>query len=354
MEGIERAIRNAFAKGDAGNPATRQRIYESAWSAHEHALSANAALSEQQKTQRRDRLKATISRIETEFRPAQPSAGAAQRARVEPDLGPGLDPDLDDVSAGPRSGGRKAVAPAAGAPTVEGPALDRDDVRPVGKKPRRADLGYEGGAARRDGSEARPRSPFLSYVLPALVLLGVAFVGWSLFNSFTDVRRSPGALSNGAPAKEGEEARDANWITIFTPSDPTRMSVRGRATAEIASEGSVSFVRVKSSGPDDEVVFDVGQGVLEEIAGRKATFDIIARSDDGKPTQMSVSCDFGTLGDCGRKRYDVINANSDFLFDVEFPEGKQPDAAGTITINSDISGAGKIVDIHAIRVSIAP
>ncbi|RCS24703.1 hypothetical protein DUT91_04280 [Phyllobacterium salinisoli] len=346
MEGIERAIRNAFAKGDAANPATRQRIYESAWSAHEHALSANAALSEPQKTQRRDRLKATISRIEAEFRPAQPLA--MTQPRVEPGFG--------DLSAGSRQNGQSAAAPLAGSPTIEGPALDRDDVRPSARKQRGADLGYEGGAARRDGRKAKSRSPFLSYVLPALVLLGVGIVGWSFYNSLTDVRRpqsSTTALANGAPLKEGEEAGQANWITVFTPSEPTRMSVRGRATAEIAGTGSMSFARVKSGGPDDQIVFDVGQGILEEIAGKKVTFDIVASSDDGKPTQMSVSCDFGAMGDCGRKRYDVSDANSDFLFDVVLPEGKRPDAAGTITINSDISGAGKIVDIHAIRVTVA-
>jgi len=345
LEGIERAIRNAFAKGDAANPATRQRIYESAWSAHEHALAANANLSEEQKARRRDRLKATISRIETEFRPAQPAAGTA---------GPHLDPSLDGVSAAPQRNGRPPASAAAGAPAVEGPALDRDDVRPAGRKARKADLGYEGGAARRD-REDKPRSPFLSYVLPALILLVFAFIGWSLFNSFTDITRPNlgRTLPSGAPAKEGEEAGGMNWITIFAPSDATRMSVRGAATAEIASQGSQSFARVKSGGPDDEIVFDVGQGVLDEVAGKKATFDIIARSDDGKPTQMSVSCDFGALGDCGRKRYDVTDASNDFLFDVEFPEGKQPDAGGTITINSDISGAGKSVDIYAIRVSVA-
>ncbi|EEZ06458.1 conserved hypothetical protein, partial [Brucella ceti M490/95/1] len=64
MESIERAIRNAFAKADAHNPATRQRIYESAWGAHERAMATNTALSAAQKEQRREKLKDAISRIE--------------------------------------------------------------------------------------------------------------------------------------------------------------------------------------------------------------------------------------------------------------------------------------------------
>jgi hypothetical protein len=338
LEGIERAIRNAFAKSDAANSAMRQRIYESAWSAHEHALAANASLSDAQKTQRRDRLKATISRIESEFRPARPAA-SAPRGRVEPSLG----------AAEPRSDAPKAAV------IAEGPSLDRDDLRRVTKKKHRdADFGFEGGAPRRD-VEKKPRSLFLSYILPALILLVFALMGWSLYNSFTEVI-SPSrttALLNGAPAREGEDATDGKWINIFNPSEPTRISVRGSATAEIASQSSVSFARVKSPGPDDEIIFDVGEGILKEIAGKKATFDIIAKSDNGQPTQMSVSCDFDALGDCGRKRYDVTGARSDFLFDVTFPEGRQPTAPGTITITTDVSGAGKAVDIYAIRVTVA-
>ncbi|PYE86647.1 hypothetical protein [Phyllobacterium leguminum] len=344
MEGIERAIRNAFAKGDAANPATRQRIYESAWSAHEHALAANASLSEAQKTQRRDRLKATISHIETEFRPAMPAAPASG-ARVEPSLRP----------AEHRQEGRNGSMSAKGASLADGPSLDRDDMRPTAKKKQRdADFGFEGGAPRRD-VEKKPRSAFLSYVLPALILLVFALMGWSLYNSFTDVMgpSRTTALLNGAPAREGEDVLDGKWINIFSPSEPTRIAVRGSATAEIANQGSVSVARVKTLGSDDEVVFDVGEGILKQIAGKKATFDIVARSDDGKPTQMAVSCDFGALGDCGRKRYDVADARSDFLFDADFSGGKTPNAPGTITINSDVSGTGKAVDIYAIRVSVA-
>lgn len=339
MEGIERAIRNAFAKGDAANPATRQRIYESAWSAHEHALAANASLSDPQKAQRRDRLKATISHIESEFRPARPAA-PAQHKRVEPALGGVVE-------------GRKDV-PAKGALLAEGPALDRDDLRPTAKKKHRdADFGFEGGAPRRDVKK-KPRSALLSYVLPALILLVFALMGWSLYNSFTDVMgpSRTTALMNGAPAREGEDVLDGKWINIFNAGDPTRISVRGSAKAEIANQGQARFARVKTQGTEDAVVFDVGEGILKEIAGKKATFDIIARSDDGKPTQMSVSCDFGAMGDCGRKRYDVSDARSDFLFDVTFPEGRQSTATGAITINSDVSGSGKAVDIYAIRVSV--
>ncbi len=336
MEGIERAIRNAFAKADAHNPAIRQRIYESAWGAHERALATNTALSSSQKEQRRQKLKDAISRIEQEFdiryqdgeTQREPSLDAPQRA--DPVLGP-------------------AAAESA-------PALDSGDIRKTSKKRRSAaDLGYEGGVSRKDRRKKR-HSPFYSYGIPALVLFVAAFIGYSLYNSLSDLGRGPssGPLMSDAslaPLKEGEEPGGAKWINIFLPNEATRMSVQGRATAEILQEGRNKFARISSSGVNDTVTFDVGEGILDQLVGKKATFDIIARSDDGEQTQMSVNCDLASLGDCGRRRYDVSESLNDFLFDMDFSASGKPGGAGRITINSDLSNSGKPVDIYAIRVT---
>ncbi|MCX2698107.1 MULTISPECIES: hypothetical protein [Ochrobactrum] len=338
MESIERAIRNAFAKSDAHNPATRQRIYEAAWGAHERALVSNSALSEEQRQQRRQKVKNAISEIEAEFKSSQ--AASAMR-----------EPTLDSpYSADPVLDGGAFDA---------GPALDTADIRSASKKNKRAsaDLGYEAGVSRKDRKKKR-RSPFLSFGVPVLVIVVLGLIGFSLYNSFADFTRggssSPLLTDNRmAPIKEGEDPEGRTWINIFTPADATRMSVQGGATAEIMREGTNSFARLQSKGPNDSVTFDVGEGVLSQLAGKKATFDIVARSEDGKPTQMSVNCDFAGLGDCGRRRYDVRDSVSDFLFDQDFAKAEAGGRAGKITINSDLSGAGKPVDIFAIRVTTA-
>jgi hypothetical protein len=90
---------------------------------------------------------------------------------------------------------------------------------------------------------------------------------------------------------------------------------------------------------------------LEQIAGKHAIFDIVASAEEGSETQISVSCNFGELGDCGRKRYAVGRELGEFLFEVELPNAS-PGAGGTIAISSDISNQGKAVDIHEIRVSV--
>lgn len=336
LESIERAIRNAFAKADAHNPSTRQRIYEAAWGAHERALTANTALSEEQKKQRRQKIKDAISDIEAEFKTQSSS-------RPEP----GLDaPSLSD----PLLGDDVYQA---------GPALDSADIRTSSKKGKRAsaDLGYEAGVSRKDRKKKK-RSLLLSVGIPVMVLVILGLIGFSLYNSFADFTRGNGSSplltdNTMAPIKEGEDPEGRTWINIFTPTDATRMSVQGRATAEIKREGTNSFARVQTSGANDSVTFDVGEGVLNQLAGKKATFDIVARSDDGKTTQMTVNCNFAGLGDCGRRRYDVRDSVSDFLFDQEFQAGQSAGGGGKISINSDLSGSGKAVDIYAIRVTTA-
>ena len=50
------------------------------------------------------------------------------------------------------------------------------------------------------------------------------------------------------------------------------------------------------------VSLDLSQGALEKIAGKHEVFDIVARAEDGKETQVAVNCNFSELGDCGNKR----------------------------------------------------
>ena len=157
--------------------------------------------------------------------------------------------------------------------------------------------------------------------------------------------RTP-ALSEPGKA---DDLRD--WITVFTPSDPSAVSAPSGATAEVRNDESGSFLRIRSGATGAAVIFDLGQGILEQIAGKKAVFDIVARAEGGKQTEISVSCDFAELGDCGRKRYAVGYERGEYLFDVELPANK-PGAGGSIAINSDFANDGKAVDIYQIRVSV--
>ena len=67
LQHIEKAIRDALAKVDAGDRTTRQRVYASLWTAHERALDANTSLDDSEKDRRREALKKLVANVESEF-----------------------------------------------------------------------------------------------------------------------------------------------------------------------------------------------------------------------------------------------------------------------------------------------
>lgn len=355
MEAIEQAIRNALAKADVKNPAIRQKVYESAWGAHERSLAANGALDDIQRDERRERLKSAITRIENEVQatgaltPPSPAPAAAQR---EPSFAP-------DSPAPRHSGARiEPTIDTQPAPELDSPELVSNE--PMAADNYRPDHLTRGGRRVKPGTE-RKKAGGLKKLLIILALLILTLVLlWMVASGIINSKPSsippstgnPAASGSHEPLKEGQLPSEGTWIAIFDPSDTTQVSVSGRATANIDGDQVQKYLRVTSPGEADEVSFQVGEGVLQQLVGKTALFDILARTPDGTNTQMAVSCDFGNLGDCGRKRYDVSDASKEYLVQVEFPAGKKPTGNGVIKINSDISQGGKVVDIIAIRVQI--
>ncbi len=145
-----------------------------------------------------------------------------------------------------------------------------------------------------------------------------------------------------------------DWLMIFRPDNPGDLVVDPTIKADINGQGPLAKLRIEpapSTTGDAAVVFAIGEGVLQQVAGKKAVFDIVAAADKGKPTQISVLCDFAGLGDCGRKRYQIDDATSDNLFQIEFPAGA-PQGAGEIILNPDVDGKGRALDIYAIKVRV--
>lgn len=341
MDNIERAIRSALEKTDARNIAARQRVYESAWGAQERALTANKSLTDPQKEQRRQGLRDLISSIEQEYvaRREEANRREPELAAVsldDPILSTGSNPALNDTHSNNLS-------------------LDAGEVHArSGRKRVRATSSEDAGAAKR--RTKKRHSLFYNLGIPVLVLAVAGMIGYSLYNSYLDFNRRPASnpLHNDSslvPTRAGQDADGVRWVNIFTPSEAERMSVQGRATATIQTEGTTNYARIQSGSASDSVAFDIGEGILDQLVGKKATFDIVARTPDGQRTQIAVDCDLAGLGDCGRRRYDVNDSMSDLLFDLDFPAGKTAGRSGRITINTDITGGGKPVDIYAIRVT---
>lgn len=365
MDPIEKAIRNAFEKGNADDRAFREKVYRSAFAALDRALQANPSITVEVAIKRRKAMQARITEIESEFLPAVLAAA--------PELNG--DQQAPSVEA-PSIEVRPPSSTASVAPAIRhDPPLDGDNARPVAAfapepvLPGSASRGVEvanGGvevSPDRDERRSRRRKMPLTSLFLGLILLAAAGFGlwWAVQNGLIKMPLSNNAPPTvgsedvtppaGAPSIAGQGDQRA-WITVFTPSDPTLVSAPADAMAEVMKDDTGSFLRIRSGASGAAIRFDVGQGVLESLTGKHAVFDILARTEEGKETQMSVDCNFGDLGDCGRKRYAVGHQSNEYLFDVQFPD-KRPGAAGTIAVNSDFDGQGKSVDIYEIRVSIA-
>lgn len=347
MDAIEKAIRNAFDKGNAGDRAFREKVYRSAFGVLEKALAANPNMTPAIAQRRREALSATVSSIESEFLPAVAAPRAPQPEPADEDFlpdsevrpEPPLEPSLD---------GEERYRPDAGGDADHGiDPPDRLD-RPVRRR------------------RGRWAAVFIVVTLASLVAMGL----WWAFGTgmFQPRDQRDGSVPNPPPVLEEEDftpegdARPpvgpgagndgGNWIAIFDPADPSTVSAPGDSTVEALSGDGAAFVRVRTGASGAPVLFDVGPGVLETIAGRRAIFSILAQTEDGQETQISVECSLGELGDCGRKRFAVGVTREEFLFEID-TRNATPGAGGTIAINSDIEGGRRPVDIYAIRVTAA-
>ena len=70
---------------------------------------------------------------------------------------------------------------------------------------------------------------------------------------------------------------------------PSRLS----AAASIETDPFGDYARLVTPAGEGRVYIDVPVGTLQMLAGSRAQISLNARSDDGEPTQMSVTCDFG-------------------------------------------------------------
>lgn len=348
MDGIERAIRNALAKGDGTDRAFRERVYRSAFAALERTLAGHSEVSDETRQRRRDALKAKVYEIETEYvpamapeapmpkppRPAHEPTAAPRRAtqadsRIEPTL---------DVGADRRPAPSRPLAAGPGA----GLAVERDEARVL---------------------RARRRS-WTGPVLFVVLLVALVSAGWWVWNSGlfatqegavrSPVAGQPEPVQDPAPTqgRSVSAADDDSWIRLFDPADPTTVTASSDASAAAAEQDGEAFVQARSGASGTPVRFAIGEGALQSIAGTQAVFRISASADEEEgETQISVQCDFAALGDCGRRRFLVGITREDFLFEVQLPNAN-PGAAGAIVVNTDVEGSGRSVRIHAI--SVAP
>jgi hypothetical protein len=213
----------------------------------------------------------------------------------------------------------------------------------------------------------RERHVFAS-AFSSLVLLSFLGIGvWWLYDSGafnadwdTSVPNPPPNVSSEDYSGEGSAPRPLNpesgfsgsWTTIYVPRSGDTLSTGSLASAEISGSetGSVLTVTSADSGEDGEVSLPIDASALQQMAGRPSVIALTVRAASEETTPFYVTCDFGTLGDCGRRRFDAESQATDALIEMDFTRQLAPSESGTISINSDIAGKGRSIEIFAIRI----
>ncbi|TDH38151.1 hypothetical protein E2A64_03220 [Pseudohoeflea suaedae] len=225
------------------------------------------------------------------------------------------------------------------------------DAEPVkGKKPRRRE-------------KHRFASAFSSLVLLSFLGMGV----WWLYSTGaldpdwdTSVPNPPPTVSSEDFSGDGSGPRrlnpesgfSGNWTTIYAPRDNDAISTGSLASAEFTEAGNGRAIVVTSASPgeDGEVALPIDAAALNELAGRASVIALTVRAAGDQPTAFYVTCDFGTMGDCGRRRFNAESQASDALIEVDFTRAMAPNSGGTISINSDVGGNSRAVELFGIRI----
>lgn len=388
MRNIEQAIRHALQKVDASDPGIREQIYRAAWGAHEKTLISDVQVTDEERKTRRAQLVTVVQRIETEYyvpmasqkaepqNSTSPSEVSQQYHTVSPApakqerLLDHDEQDYDDAFASfngrphlPDEGHvTRAAAPSvnplydevwpetdmasvpsadkliSARPPATGPEEDFDMVTaPQAPKERRLHL-------------PRKHSWFRANIVMIFLLVIMAFVIWSFYNTLTGVNL-PRAMpeTSRAPVRSTQN-NASDWIRVFNPLNVTTLGVRGAASVQLNNDTDAPFFRIRANSVNDAAIIEIGEGVMMKLRGKAVTFNIIARSAHENVAQLSLMCDFGSGVTCGRRRFEVPPTREDLLFHVDIPQNSA--TTGKLFLTSDLLGKGNEVDIFSVLVQI--
>lgn len=377
MSGLETAIRNALARSERANAEVRARIYQSARNALEAGLRKQEINDPEAIAAQRHRLEATIHEIEAEERAAVTRA-PVREVRVEPTVEARPEPVLRaerDVRSERTPGAepRGDVRPAAGGDTSDIGAIrpERGDgfAKVTGPATASATVNEASDFRPERVAKARKRRGRLFSFLLVVATLVAAFgaLAWWVETSglLRDLQNgaddsTPPATVSGEdfsgedPIKKALDTQSrfsADWRQVFSPGDTAKLSASAAGRFEAVSTNEGPAVRVTSTNPerDGAVRIEVSPDVLNEMGGKTSTVALTVQAVGDKPVQVSVECDFSSMGGCGRHRF-TVSERTDLLFQVEFDRSLSPSEPGHILLNSDVTGGDASVNLYAVRI----
>lgn len=391
MSGLETAIRNALERSDRASAETRARIYQSARQALEAGLQKQGIEDVNVVAQQRHRLEAVIHAIETEERAAQrarPPAPpvvslddavrprAREQVRAEPQVPRENQPPPSAGRREPGFAGDAPRPPVAGDGGLGGLRADRADPVASTGAIETAEKNAEAPTTTApevrgdtDRKRRRKRSRFLSFamVIATLAAAAGAAVWWVQTNDLlksaaerdTNIANPPASVApedfDGAAGLQtlgAQQGFTGDWVEVFTPTNAGAAAPGARAKVEPMNDDGGRRLLLTSATADaaGNITIEIPAKVLAELSGKTSTLALTVQAQPGKTTEFVVECDFSSLGECGRHRFTVHDERIDMLFKITFDRSLAPNTAGQLVINSDISGAGKSLNLYAVRI----
>lgn len=410
MKGMEAAIRGALERAGTHGAGQRAQIYRSARTALQRSLEKQGITDTAVIARQLDKLDDLIDEIEA-GKAAEEGAAAHSELEQAKTVPPVAAPSPLPRDAASPQAGRPAARipdPGPGAGSGNGPRTEPvfgQASQPAGgepsvwdapeavRAPDRSDRSESTAAAPRTAAgvaparepkperpalwkrlkarEPRPappkqkkRRPVFATLFSFAVLFSFFGIGlWFLIE--TGALKSPAERDTSVPnppARVDEEdfagtfnpgqGFSGEWTTIFVPGRESGLQLGPGVTAETVNAGPGPALRIESGdgGPAGEASIMLPPEALQSVAGGASVMALTMRAASSGTTQVYVECDFGTLGGCGRKRFDVTYEASDFLITLDFSQGLAPAQPGRLIINSDISGKGMAIELLAVRV----
>ncbi|MBP1841970.1 hypothetical protein J2046_000214 [Rhizobium petrolearium] len=406
MSGLETAIRNALERSDRVNREVRARIYQSARQALDAGLRKQGVSDRLTIMQQQELLERKIQEIEAEelkrleqpapmpvvefdtrlpydpepqrVDPPVQTTAASGPARREPEVM--LDGETRSATTAPAASTAPPVEAAAAAPMGSSGDLgglgaaraERLEAVPAAKpakaaKAKKAPAPPSGttlDVPPERAAKPRRRRGFLSHLMTWLITLAVVggacwwFYQSGMVQSFIEEAMKAADRATAAGSGERPIAFDPrsgfsdDWAEIFVPSRAAELKPGNQAQVEAVAGAEGQAVRIVSATPGEggDVAIDVPPEVLREMAGKSSTVALTLQSAQDSSVQLSVRCDFGSLGNCSRHRFTATQEKQDVLFRVTFERSLAPNSPGRLIVNSGLDGADRPVLLYSVRI----
>ncbi|CDZ44223.1 hypothetical protein [Neorhizobium galegae] len=405
MSGLETAIRNALDRSNRADREIRARIYQSARQALDAGLRKQGVTDRLIIMQQHELLERKIHEIEmaeverlvepapgpavelepelpyaaepmaveSPVMPTSPRPEAPQRPAAPSPVAPSIDTVSGEVRA-PSAAATISSGDLGGVSPARGERVEAEQFQPEspakaakpGKPNRNARPSSDSGLDVPPERAAKPRKRrgFLSHLLTWVITLGVVggacwwFYQSGLVQSIVEEamksadRSVAGQAAGGPVAFDPRRGFSDEWVEIFVPAKAAEMKAGGQAKVEAvaASEGQAVRIASATSGDGGDVSVEVPPEVLREMAGKSSTVALTLQSGQDSSVQLSVRCDFGSLGNCSRHRFTATQEKLEALFRVTFERSLAPNRPGRLIFNSGIDGADRAVLLYSVRI----